>query len=214
MQAPTTDTAVRILVIDTSLILATTLAERLDALPDCSAEAHVGQKALPPRGMGQGPDMVICDPAHCGQSPDRLRAALTEQLGPHETLAFLPPSAASTAAACLEAGYSGVIARSESLEHFASAVESVLLGGIYVDGAFGDPGAPTEALTLSGTGDLTAREREVLVEVARGQSCKHIGRLFSISARTVETHKYRAMEKLGLANRSSLHSFAMQNAWF
>lgn len=56
---------------------------------------------------------------------------------------------------------------------------------------------------------LTPREREVLEHAARGLHAKEIGKALGISARTVEVHKARLMEKLGVRNIGELVRFAL-----
>ena len=56
---------------------------------------------------------------------------------------------------------------------------------------------------------LTAREREVLEHAARGLHAKEIGAALGISARTVEVHKARIMDKLGVRNIGELVRFAL-----
>ena len=56
---------------------------------------------------------------------------------------------------------------------------------------------------------LTAREKEVLELAARGKHAKEIARDLGISARTVEVHKMRIMEKLGVRNVAELVRFAV-----
>jgi FixJ family two-component response regulator len=56
---------------------------------------------------------------------------------------------------------------------------------------------------------LTAREREVLNQAARGLHAKEIGRALGISPRTVEVHKSRIMVKLGVRNVAELVRFAL-----
>lgn len=56
---------------------------------------------------------------------------------------------------------------------------------------------------------LTAREREVLRHAARGLHAKEIAALLGISPRTVEVHKARVMEKLGVRNVAELVRFAL-----
>ena len=58
-------------------------------------------------------------------------------------------------------------------------------------------------------GRLTAREREVLDHAARGLHAKEIGNALGISARTVEVHKTRIMEKLEVRNIGELVRFAL-----
>ena len=56
---------------------------------------------------------------------------------------------------------------------------------------------------------LTPREREVLSHAARGLHAKEIAALLNISVRTVEVHKTRIMEKLGVRNIGELVRFAL-----
>jgi DNA-binding NarL/FixJ family response regulator len=72
------------------------------------------------------------------------------------------------------------------LEHFAQSLP---------DGAKHEP---------PGLADLTAREREVLVEVARGRSNSEIAELFTLSEATVKTHIGRILAKTGLRDRVAL----------
>jgi FixJ family two-component response regulator len=58
-------------------------------------------------------------------------------------------------------------------------------------------------------GLLTAREREVLHQAAKGLHAKEIAANLGISSRTVEVHKTRIMEKLGVRNATQLVRFAL-----
>lgn len=51
---------------------------------------------------------------------------------------------------------------------------------------------------------LTARERDVLNQIAAGSSNKQAGRELGISPRTIEVHRARIMEKLGAKNAADL----------
>jgi RNA polymerase sigma factor (sigma-70 family) len=56
---------------------------------------------------------------------------------------------------------------------------------------------------------LTPREREVLERAAQGLHAKEIAAELGISPRTVEVHKARIMEKLGVRNVAELVRFAV-----
>jgi RNA polymerase sigma factor (sigma-70 family) len=58
-------------------------------------------------------------------------------------------------------------------------------------------------------GRLTPREREVLQHAARGLHAKEVAAALGISPRTVEVHKTRIMEKLGVRNLAELVRFAI-----
>jgi FixJ family two-component response regulator len=58
---------------------------------------------------------------------------------------------------------------------------------------------------------LTAREREVLGHAAQGLHAKEIAARLRISPRTVEVHKTRIMQKLGVRNVAELVRFALSS---
>jgi len=57
---------------------------------------------------------------------------------------------------------------------------------------------------------LTARERQVLVMVARGHTNRSIGGELEISPRTVETHRERVMAKLRIRSVAGLTRFVLE----
>jgi DNA-binding NarL/FixJ family response regulator len=65
------------------------------------------------------------------------------------------------------------------------------------------PGPPALA-------ELTARERQVLLLVAQGQSTEEIARTLFIGVSTVRTHLHRLRAKLGCRDRAQLVSFAYE----
>jgi two-component system, NarL family, response regulator DegU len=59
--------------------------------------------------------------------------------------------------------------------------------------------------------DLSARELEVLKHICDGLTTSEIGDKICISPRTVEGHRLRIMEKLGVNNTAKLVAFAIKN---
>jgi DNA-binding CsgD family transcriptional regulator len=69
----------------------------------------------------------------------------------------------------------------------------------------------TPALRLGGpAGSLTAREREMAMAAAGGESTQAIAARLHISQRTVENHLHRAYAKLGVAGRAELRAALAQ----
>lgn len=60
---------------------------------------------------------------------------------------------------------------------------------------------------------LTAREREVIAHVAKGQRNRDIAQLLAISERMVKMHRHSAMHKLGVASIVELVKLADQLGW-
>ncbi len=58
--------------------------------------------------------------------------------------------------------------------------------------------------------DLTPRQRQVLQMISRGKSTKEIAGLMGVSVKTVETHRARLMESLGLYGTNALMRYAIR----
>jgi two-component system, LuxR family, response regulator FixJ len=58
---------------------------------------------------------------------------------------------------------------------------------------------------------LTPREKEVYSVVSQGFTHREIGNLLGISPRTVEVHKGRIMEKLGVKTMAELIKWSLKN---
>ena len=118
----------------------------------------------------------------------------------------------------LEAGASGYMLKVAASEDLINAIRVVAAGGVYLDPAVADKvlesyrrGKPPKGMTLGPK--LAQREEEVLRLIAEGYINKEIAALLSISVKTVETHKARAMEKLGLRSRVAIVRYALDQGW-
>ena len=58
---------------------------------------------------------------------------------------------------------------------------------------------------------LSSREREIFQLIVEGKSSRDVADLLCLSPKTVNTYRYRMMEKLGIDNLSELVRFAIQN---
>lgn len=66
------------------------------------------------------------------------------------------------------------------------------------------------AIVESQLAGLTSRQIEVLRHLARGESVKEIARQMHLSQKSVDSHKYRIMHKLGIHDRVELARFAIR----
>ena len=110
----------------------------------------------------------------------------------------------------LRAGASGFLAKDVPAEDLVTAIRTVAAGEAVVAprilrrlldrfaDALPDPSAPPPPPALN---VLTEREREVLIQVARGLSNAEIARALSVSETTIKTHVGHVLTKLGLRDR-------------
>lgn len=85
--------------------------------------------------------------------------------------------------------------------------DDALLGSIrhaLVDGARARLALSRRAQVQARLGELTPREREVMAMVTDGQSNKEIAAALSVSAKTVEVHRARVMDKMQAGSLAEL----------
>jgi DNA-binding NarL/FixJ family response regulator len=115
----------------------------------------------------------------------------------------------------LEAGASGYVLKHSASDELVTAIHTALRGGRHVSSQLRTP-ALTEVLDDTGRREktaieLTGRQREVLQLLAEGKSAKEIGAILNISPRTVETHKYKMMDDLGMKSSAQLVQYAIKH---
>ncbi len=113
----------------------------------------------------------------------------------------------------LEAGAAGYVLKHAAPEELVQAVRVALEGGTFVSPALA--GELFQARRARRDDDalrvrLSERQREILRMLADGRSAKEIAKALDISSRTVEFHKYKTMETLGLKNSAELIQYAIK----
>jgi DNA-binding NarL/FixJ family response regulator len=121
---------------------------------------------------------------------------------------------ASYAVEALDAGGSAYVLKSAAVTEILLAIREVLNGRVYVS-----PSINQEVLRvqLERTGrrdevqtGLTPRQREVLRLLAEGKSLKEVAATLKISVKTVEFHKYRIMNQLGIRTNAEMTKYAVK----
>jgi len=119
------------------------------------------------------------------------------------------------ATAALSLGGSGYVLKNMVADELAVAIHEVLAGGVYVSRTMRqqvmqalDAPIPPRA---SASDTLTSRQREVLQLLAEGLTVKQTAHKLHVSPKTVEFHKQRIREQLGLQTIAELARFAAKN---
>ena len=116
----------------------------------------------------------------------------------------------------LRIGASGYVLKQCAVSELVDAIQAVLAGNYYVtpllrtgipDALFHPRSNPSE---LFG-GKLTGRQREVLQLIAEGKSNKEIAAIMQLSIKTVDFHKARLTEELGLRTTAELTRYALEH---
>lgn len=115
--------------------------------------------------------------------------------------------------AAINAKFAGCVGKGSDLRQLEVAMWAILSGGIYFDSSYAPFFHNICGVDFSLSYSLSNREREVIIRTARGHAAKQIANDLSISAKTVETYKSRALQKLGLTSRADLVDHAISQGW-
>ncbi|MDB5860445.1 MAG: DNA-binding response regulator [Ramlibacter sp.] len=160
------------------------------------------------------PDVAVLDISMPGLNGIEVTAEL-QQLGlPVAVVILSMHSSTEHVFRALEVGARAYLQKESAGTEIVDAIRAVhggrrylntRIAGIVADHVGGSPGKSPLA-------SLSRREREILQLVAEGNSSAQIGRLLSLSPKTVDTYRSRLMQKLGLTDVVSLVKFAIQHA--
>ena len=116
----------------------------------------------------------------------------------------------------LRSKVAGYVLKTDSLASLLTAVQVVSKGGTFYsepirDRISIDPiTGNTRAQFESRLTQLSARQIEVLRHLAYGLSVKDVARKMHISVKSVDSHKYRIMQSLGIHDRVDLARYAIR----
>src|SRR5205823_1719724 len=111
----------------------------------------------------------------------------------------------------LRCGVRGYVLKSQAARDLVQAIEGVCRGEVYLSP--GVAGAVAEAYLApqQASAALSVRERQVLQLIAEGHSTKAIAARLAISAKTVESHRSKLMQKLDIHDTASLVRYAIRH---
>lgn len=202
----------RVLLADDHRIVAEGLKSLLEAEFDLVAVAEDG-RAMIEAARTHRPDVIVADISMPHLSGLDALAQLKVD-DPDVRVVFLTMhSEVAYARRALAQGASGFVVKHSAPAELILAIRAALAGKTYVA-----PALAGELFQAGGRessqqpgGELTPRQREILQLLAEGRSAKEIAAVLGISARTVEFHKYRMMETLGLHTNAELIHFAIKH---
>jgi two-component system response regulator NreC len=209
-------TLIEVLLADDHGVVRAGLRALLEAQPDIRvvAEAPDGPTAVL-ETQRQRPTVVIADLSMPGGGLETIREITALNL-PTRVLVLTVHAEERYLLPVLEAGGSGYVRKSSAHTDLLDAIRTVARGEVFLD--------PMATKTLLRgylgrvkTGDeldlgevLSERERAVVKLTAEGNTAQQAADILSLSPKTVETYRHRAMQKLGLTNRAELVRYALR----
>ncbi|HEU4457577.1 MAG TPA: response regulator transcription factor [Methylibium sp.] len=206
---------IRIAIVDDHAIVRAGLKQFLDEQIDLEvvAEASNGREALDLVRAG-GFEVLILDVSMPGQNGvDALAAIRARQPElPILILSSFPETHYATA--LLKQGASGYLNKECEPEEICTAVRTLARGRRYITPAVAElladqiGGKNADALPHE---QLSERELQVFLRLAKGETIGAIGESLSLSVKTVSTYRTRVMEKMNLSTNSDLTYYALKN---
>jgi DNA-binding NarL/FixJ family response regulator len=161
------------------------------------------------------PDVIVADVSMPSLNGiEATRQIIKDNPGMKVILLTMHPDS-RYAARGFDAGAKGYVLKHAAYSELVNAIRETLKGNVYVSPVVAGelvgshrsdrPGGPEDL-----SKKLTPRQLEVLQLHAEGRSAKEIAAALGISTRTVEFHKYRMMEILGIKTSAELVRFAIK----
>lgn len=213
MNAPASDAALRLLVVDDHAIVREGLKRVLGntAANWTVSEADGGFAAL--ALLRQQPfDLAIVDLSMPDMGGLELLRRVREEFPQLLVLILSMHAEEQYAVRAFKAGANGYVTKDSAARELAAAVRKVAAGGAYVSSVL----AESLVLHLSGAREppahaqLSDRELEVLRRLVAGQRPTAIARALNLSIKTVSTHKSRIQAKLKLPTTASLIRYGVE----
>ena len=202
---------IRIVVVDDHVIVRTGMCMVLAAQPelDVVGQAGCGEDALPMLRRLR-PDVLVCDVHLPGISGiEVVERVVRGGYGPRVIMVSALQEGPMPRRA-MAAGASAYVGKGNDVSELLRAVRDVSLGKRYLANGI------AQQLALSGIDGagaspfevLSPRELEVAMLLVQGLRQDDIARRLSLSAKTVNTHKTRLFEKLGIGDGIALARMA------
>ena len=205
---------IRIAIVDDHALVRAGLRQFFAEQADFSvvAEASNGREALDIVRKGNV-DVIVMDIAMPDQSGVDALAGIKARAPDLPVLILSGFAEEHYATALLRQGASGYLNKDCDPEDIVKAIRTVCRGRKYITAGV----AERLAEGLGGDGDkpaheqLSERELQVFLRLARGETVGHIADKMSLSVKTISTYRTRVMEKMHLASNSDLTYYALKN---
>lgn len=205
---------IRVAIVDDHVVVRAGLKHVLSEEVDIAivALAGTGREALEIVRLDMA-DVILLDIALPDQSGIDTLAAIKARA---PTLAVLMVSGYPEqhyATAVIRQGAAGFIAKDCDPADYAEAIRTVASGRRYISRAVAEELADSLLAGKDAPGheQLSEREFQVFLHLARGQAVSQIAQNICLSAKTISTYRARIMEKMCMESNSDLTYYALKN---
>ena len=159
------------------------------------------------------PDVILLDLKLPGLDGVEVLRALRDRGLRARALVLTSATERTLVSRAVQAGAAGFLYKDVDPDALVRAVRSVNDGHTLLAAEAAGAILRSEAAgpAAGGIGSLTARERQVLAQLAEGRSNREIARYLQLSEKTVKTHVSSVLAKLGVADRTQAALLAVRH---
>ncbi len=205
---------IRVLLVDDHAVVRTGFRLLLQSLAEISvvAEAESGEAACQ-RYLELTPDVVVMDLAMPGMGGLEALRRIRARHPQARVLALSAHDDPMHARRALREGALGFLSKRSAPEALVEAVTAVAAGRRYIDMSLAQKLAlaEIEGAAKPPIEQLSEREFDVFIRLARGATVQKIAEDLKLSASTVGTHLYNIKQKLQVVNQSELTLLAIRH---
>lgn len=202
----------RIVLADDQLLIRAGIRALIEAIPGYQIEAECadGHEAIAAI-RSYRPDVILLDIAMPGPSGIEVARTIREFDAHARILVLSSIDRQEVIEQALSAGVGGYLLKDFVLSELQKALETVMRGERFLSPKIQKMtlGA-NDPMSADRSSQLTPRQTEILRLVANGKTTKEIARDLGISPKTVEFHRGRLMERIGVRDVTGLTRFALQ----
>ncbi len=212
----------KVLIADDHDVVLEGIRSALQGRPDFQvADAVTDGLAAVDRAGALHPDILVLDISMPGMKGPDIADKVKEVSPRTRIVVFSMHAEREFVISLFRAGISGYVLKEESIETLLDALDIVRDGGTYYSKGITDIihehmlklelGDGKEARHVQdGIARLSLREKEVFPLLADGMTIKEIADRLCISPKTVESHKYNILDKLGARSIADLTKIAIR----
>jgi len=157
------------------------------------------------------PDLVVADVSMPGLNGIECVRRLRASSNTSRVVLLTMHAEIEYAVAAMQEGAAGYVLKSGGVKELKAALADALRGGVTISSSIAKEVMAALGGQHSGAAEITPRQRDVLGGLARGLMAKEIASELHLSPRTVESHKYQIMERLGLETSAELIRYAIDH---
>jgi DNA-binding NarL/FixJ family response regulator len=212
----------KVLIVDDHMIVVEGLKRFLSEQPDFEVVGTASDGLEAVRNLkALNPDIVIMDIGMPNLDGIQATYKIKKLNKSIRVVIFTMFTDSAHAISLFRQGISAYVFKGEALSDLLVALRAIKEGGTYFSSVVSEAlREHMESLELGvgknaggvedRTASLSIREKEVFPLLADGKSIKEIAEQLCISPKTVETHKYNIMEKLGVESIADLTKIALK----